>query len=63
MEKKIKSYVKQLKADLGIVPYSDPTQPEKFGNMTMNQVEENIDDFEEVIIEEVKLHLQKECRK
>jgi len=49
LSEKIKECSKQLKADLGIIPYSDVAQPEKFAEMSMSDVEENINDFIEVI--------------
>ena len=35
----------QLKADLGIAPYSDVEQPEKYVGMSEKEAEENINDF------------------
>jgi hypothetical protein len=51
----IRELVNQLKADMGILPYSDLEQPEKFGNMTMSMVEENINDFQEVLLDKLGL--------
>ncbi len=53
IEKEIKEGIKQLKVDLGILPYSDIGQPEKFANMSMKEAEENIDDFQEVILDKL----------
>lgn len=50
----IEKLIKQLKSDLGILPYSDISQPEKFANMSMKDVEENIDNFQEVLLDKLK---------
>ena len=54
LKKEIEELIKQLKSDLGIIPYSDINDPGKFAGMSMSMVEENIDDFQEVLLSKLQ---------